>query len=315
MSCTEVLNVFSARHIPSPVVPVDIAMRICLSHSPPVHSFLSFREFRGGSVPRLKPLRPCLNPKSEPGLGGQRWDTRRSRSPGQKRVIFADAKGLSLTAVRVFSEFEDDLSDLQFELSDLAGCTPGVSSIKEEMLVFDGPQPSADYLGFQTRLQRASVCLENCSVHHRSLSGTVKVKNIGFEKTVAIRITFDTWKSFRDVSCTYLRSRYCPGDLDTFSFHIGLPDDLPLHERVEFCVRYQCGQHSYWDNHEGKNYRIVASGYQSPQASKEVPVRCPSPSPSQAQQLEFEQFGSPRAASVLFSQWQSWGRFDHAGFW
>ncbi|XP_072342020.1 protein phosphatase 1 regulatory subunit 3C-B-like isoform X2 [Scyliorhinus torazame] len=289
-------------------MPVDIAMRLCLSHSPPIHSFLSCPEFRAVNISRLQPLRPCLNPRSgevclagRPGFGS---------GAAKKKVVFADAKGFSLTAVHLFSEPEDDLSDLQFELSELAGCVPQVAN--DEKFALDFPPPSADYLDFRSRLRENSVCLESCLVQGTSISGTVKVKNLGYEKKVAVRITFDSWKSSRDVGCAYLNNTYGCADADTFSFELDVPANLRPLEQIEFCLSFQCGQHTFWDNNSKQNYRIKRIGGISgggTDHSSLFNMR------EKSQEGDLEQFGSPRSVNVIFSQWQSWGRFDNDGYW
>lgn len=35
--------------------------------------------------------------------------------------------------------------------------------------------------------------------------GTIKVKNVGFEKEVVVRATFDDWKSQQDIFCNFSR--------------------------------------------------------------------------------------------------------------
>lgn len=48
------------------------------------------------------------------------------RTKMKKSVVFADSQGLALTAVHIFSEFEDDvLSELQFHLSEMEGAKAG----------------------------------------------------------------------------------------------------------------------------------------------------------------------------------------------
>ncbi|XP_038641654.1 protein phosphatase 1 regulatory subunit 3C-B-like isoform X2 [Scyliorhinus canicula] len=296
---------------PAPAMPVDIAMRLCLSHSPPIHSFLSYPEFRAVSVSRLQPLRPCLNPKSgEVCLAGRQRPGFGSGGVKKKKVVFADAKGLSLTAVHLFSDPEDDLSDLQFELSELAGCVPLVAA--DEKFALDFPPPSADYLDFRSRLLKNSVCLESCLVQGTSISGTVKVKNLGYEKKVAVRITFDSWKSFRDVECSYLNNTYGCADTDTFSFELDVPADLRPLEQIEFCVSFQCGQHTFWDNNSEQNYRIKCIGGKSGGGADHSSLFNMG---EKSQEGDVEQFGSPRSINVIFSQWQSWGRFDNDGYW
>ncbi|XP_078095467.1 protein phosphatase 1 regulatory subunit 3C-B-like isoform X2 [Mustelus asterias] len=300
---------------PPAAMPVDIAMRLCLSHSPPIRSFLSYPELRAVNVSRLQPLRPCLNPRSHHLRPSSKPRVECGANGGgvkKKKVVFADAKGFSLTAVRVFSEFEEDLLDLQFELSDLADCAS--QSAHAAKFTLDFPQPSADYLNFRSRLHKNSVCLESCLVQEASISGTVKVKNLGYEKKVAVRITFNGWKSHRDVECAYSNQVYgCP-DTDTFSFRTDLPKGPRPRDGIELCVSFQCGPLTFWDNNGEANYRISCgksgSGAESPSDDSS-----PYHFRGKAQDGELEQFGSPRSVNVIFSQWQSWGRFDNGGHW
>ncbi|XP_067879535.1 protein phosphatase 1 regulatory subunit 3C-like isoform X2 [Heterodontus francisci] len=294
-------------------MPVDIALTLCLSHSPPIHSFLNYQEFRGVNRCRLKPLRPCLHQKRNVCVATEAQEACDGSNTEKKKVVFADAKGFSLTAVRVFSEFEEDLSELQFELSDLADCVP--QPVNKKKLSLDFPQPAADYLNFRSRLQKNFVCLESCTIQETSISGTVKVKNLGYEKKVKVRTTFDSWKSFQDVECAYLNDLYACRDTDTFSFQVDLPKDLQSCEKIEFCVSFECGQHTYWDNNSEENYRITCMGWQSSGEKVFFQEDSSHHIGEKTQEVDFEQFGSPRSVNVIFSQWQSWGRFDSAGYW
>ena len=88
--------------------------------------------------------------------------------------------------------------------------------------------------------------------------GTVKVKNISFEKEVIVRVTWDDWKSQQDIFCTYNKA-YGPATcahviFDTFSFKITLP---PSSKRLEFCICFRTDQQEYWDNNKGHNYTIT----------------------------------------------------------
>lgn len=235
-------------------------------------------------------------------------DWKRSHNRAKKRVVFADSKGLSLTAIHVFSDLpEEPAWDLQFDLLDLNDLSSGLKLHEEKNLILDFPQPSADYLSFRNHFQKNSVCLENCALQERTVTGTVKVKNVSFEKKVQIRITFDTWKSYTDVDCVYMKNVYGGSDSDTFSFAIDLPSVIPTEEKIEFCVSYHANGQVFWDNNEGQNYRIVHAqwkpdGVQTQMASQDCAFHT---------ELESTIFGSPRLASGLFPEWQSWGRMEN----
>ncbi|XP_003223828.1 protein phosphatase 1 regulatory subunit 3C [Anolis carolinensis] len=309
------IQVLDPRPLSSSIMPVDVAMRICLARSPPVKSFLNPLDGyqRRNFVDRFKPLRPCLHVKHETAESPAS-DWQRSAGRAKKRVVFADSKGLSLTAIHVFSEFQENPSwDLQFDLLDLEDITASLKLHEEKNLILGFTQPSADYLDFRNRLQKNFVCLENCTLQERAISGTVKVKNVSFEKKVRIRITYDSWKTYSDIDCVYMKNVYGDSDNDTFSFAVDLPPAIPTIKKIEFCVSYQSGEHIYWDNNDRQNYKVVhaewkSDGVQAPASPRKDTVTL---KPSRkVQETGCQQLGSPRIANGLFSEWQSWGRVE-----
>lgn len=126
LSLFRVLHVLSPRG-PSPIVPVDMAMRICLASSPPLRSFHSNYDSR---LKHSEPLRPCLSNvamstttsvSTSAEHGGLAWLKRK------KSVVFADSRGLALTAVHVFNEAEDNLlTELPFHLTEVEGARAGL---------------------------------------------------------------------------------------------------------------------------------------------------------------------------------------------
>uniref|UniRef100_A0A3Q2QJ46 Protein phosphatase 1 regulatory subunit n=1 Tax=Fundulus heteroclitus TaxID=8078 RepID=A0A3Q2QJ46_FUNHE len=248
---------------------------------PSQHRLPSAGRSRGQQL--YKPLRPCLSSQ------------RRAKKPVKKSVVFADAKGLSLTAIHVFSKFDDE---------------PPVRS-----LALDFKQPSADYLDFRNRLIQNCVSLENCSLQERSLTGTIKVRNVGYEKSVQVRVTYDSWASFTDVDCSFLNNVYGCQDTDTFAFELELPAHTPPQNRIEFCICFKVQGQTYWDNNDGKNYPLKHVGWSREEAHRAPAPRVkPSehkPGSGKLQELEFDQFGSPRMSSGLFPGWQSWGQIEN----
>lgn len=344
MNCTRVLHILSPRPgAPSPIMPVDMAMRICLASSPPLRSFLSNYDNRC-KLTGCEPLRPCLtsghcsdvfcnnvatattassSARGEVG-GSTAWLRGKKK---KKNVVFADSQGLALTAVHIFNEAEDDpLTELQFHLTEIEGATAGLHlGVRKDAqdcgpgLVLDFTQPAADYLDLRNRLKAQQVCLETCSVQERLLSGSIQVRNLCFDKSVSVRITFDSWRSFQDVPCLHLNNVYgCP-DTDTFSFSVLVPDVLEPSSRVEFCIQYQTRDHTFWDNNHGNNYRLA-----DPNGS---PTRQITESTAgleiqrdrggeKREHMEFDPFGSPRTSTGIFPEWQSWGHVEtSAPYW
>ncbi|XP_063077600.1 protein phosphatase 1 regulatory subunit 3C-B isoform X2 [Engraulis encrasicolus] len=318
--------------MPSPIMPVDVAMRICLAQSPPVCSFLGSYEAQRNLVNQYKskPLRPCISSKPDIQSNASHTTTTTAtvsstptkttvgfKSPSvkhKKRVVFADSKGMSLTAIHVFKEFDEDpLADLQFELADLENAIVGMRVEKERSLTLDFAQPAADYLDFRNRLKKNMVSLENCVLQDKALSGTIKVSNVSFEKSVALRITFDSWKSHTDVPCVYMNNVYGCLDIDTFSFAVDLPAVIAPGQSVEFCICYKTQIGEYWDNNDGKNYKLVQSEREQPdQHTCTIPKPPVQDFKSQCKkpEMEFDQFGSPRTSSGFFPEWQSWGHIE-----
>lgn len=253
----------------------EIAVRLCLNQRKQLCPHVW--------VPILKPQRPCIRPplsdqlpfdilsqayltQPVPFLLDDLDDDKVLLPIKNKRVVFADSYGLSLTAVRVFSD-EEEQSDLDLlpSLQDLGSmtedgysctvstCCPGTQ------LKLGFPQPSADFQAFRAKLAKSMVTLENCSVNEQALQGTVRVRNISFQKDVRVHITFDSWQSYRDVPCTYLQKRFGGPQTDIFEFDIALPKVLDAKKNIEFCLFYLPGGHSepFWDNNNGENYNIT----------------------------------------------------------
>ncbi|KAG7281314.1 hypothetical protein CRUP_030997 [Coryphaenoides rupestris] len=257
-------------------------------------------------VPILKPRRPCIRTPAPhhqlpPDLlcqecvdplmsfllddileddDGEYYNT--AVAVKNKRVVFADAKGLSLTDVRVFSENQDSERSSHHHLLRLAPSPslqlPGASAtpVQSEQdcysctvstccpgtrLELGFPQPSADFQAFRDKLARSMVVLESCAVLTEPghvLWGTAHVKNISFHKDVRVRVTFDSWQSYRDVHCAYVQARYGGPQTDIFEFSVPVPKVLDAKRKIEFCLSYLPDGHSqpFWDNNDGHNYGV-----------------------------------------------------------
>ncbi|XP_046843493.1 protein phosphatase 1 regulatory subunit 3B-like [Xenia sp. Carnegie-2017] len=163
-----------------------------------------------------------------------------------KNVHFADVCGLSLVSVHQISM--DDLTIL-----------PSNSSLKNEVtqeLVLTFPQPSA-LDNFLERLNRLNISLENVLVSNCAIMGTVKVKNLAFEKHVFVRCTFDQWRTYEDHMGSYVPLSH-DGNFDRFSFAIAVPLTMKKGDLMEFAICYRTVSPltEWWDNNDGKNYVI-----------------------------------------------------------
>lgn len=254
MSCTKTFG-FSSYSLPNRVMPADLAMYALISMpaircSPP-----------SGSSPELQRAR--LSPPSPASSlsSSSSASSLSSYSPStgmlrkRKRVVFADAIGLPLTSVRIFTADPSELEteDAPQPEEQLKPRAPIQS--KRLRLKFGFPQPLVDSL----RIKETLVQLESCSLSERGLSGTVRVCNVKLDKTVFIRITFDSWRSHKDIACTYVREPNATSETDLFSFNVSLPSDLDPKERLEFLVVFRPGNSKlhFVDNNKGKNYHIL----------------------------------------------------------
>lgn len=283
-------------------MPVKLAMPVYLPND-------DFQNRMSGNC--KMPLRPCLHRRTVTQFSfhsslQQAECLEQKRSKVKKHVSFADHKGLTLAVVKIFSEFDDPI-DIPISIQQLFASTLYVSD-EDDKLMLDFKQPSVDYLQFRQRLERDSVCLEHCLLKDRAIAGTIKVKNLSYQKTVKVRITFDTWKSHADVECQYVNDTYLGSEWDTFSFEVKLPTRVELHERMEFAVLYVVNGNTYWDSNQGQNYKITHSILKRPSVS----------SPSIGQQYSdwddyFDRFGSPRCSNGIFPEWSSYAGYEELG--
>lgn len=283
-------------------MPVDLAMPLLMSNG----GYHSKR--RPGHI---KPLQPCLHP--DDGQTASRHCKQQSQldqvstlKVKKKQVSFADHRGMALTRVKVFSEFEDPI-DIPLNIQELLHSALSLS--EKDTLVLDFAQPSSDYLHFRQRLESNYVCLEHCTLKERALAGTVKVKNLAFEKSVKLRVTYDTWKSHIDVPCQYMKDTYCSEDRDTFTFEVNLPSNLRLHERIEFAIVYEVDGIQHWDSNEGQNYRIIPSSLKKDQKKPHSPTQ----NGTSDWGIHFDRYGSPRCSHGIFPDWPGYASYEEVG--
>jgi protein phosphatase 1 regulatory subunit 3A/B/C/D/E len=132
-------------------------------------------------------------------------------------------------------------------------------------------QPASSYVDFRKRLDTDNVSLENVIIRSpdKRIVGTVKVRNLSYDKAVFIRCTHDRWAGHEDTQCTYVQnnamvnaaangSSSATGSspnvaaiYDTFSFQLPLPVNTAS---MEFAVCYKSAEFECWDNNDGLNY-------------------------------------------------------------
>lgn len=206
-------------------------------------------------IPRVRRCSSLKTGKTPPG------------TPGRKKIVrFADVLGLDLADVRTFMDeipkiptsAYDDLSDadISLSLSDTSLCSntspmdlhhPKPTRLL--MPLFQQPGGESDFLD---KVRERQVCLENAVVCSDYIQGTVRVRNLDFNKSVHIRYTMDSWKSYADLQASYVNNS-CDGFSDKFSFTLYV-HTLAAGQKLQFAVRYHCKGCQYWDNNNGMDY-------------------------------------------------------------
>jgi protein phosphatase 1 regulatory subunit 3A/B/C/D/E len=172
-----------------------------------------------------------------------------------KSVTFADSKGLALTSTFFF--IKENLSPPVTRRTSIG------TRLKDNKQRNDPEQP-AQLLNFTSnisyeelfvKVNNTNVCLEKIVCYTFGIYGRICVKNMAYEKCVAVRYSFDAWQS-----CQEEIARYIPGastdNVDSFFFHMQ-PPKTNTDRKMEFAIRYRvCGK-DYWDNNFGDNYRLV----------------------------------------------------------
>eukprot|EP01135_Chromosphaera_perkinsii_P002323 Nk52_evm109s221 gene=Nk52_evmTU109s221 len=97
---------------------------------------------------------------------------------------------------------------------------------------------------------------EDLCYYHPMFKGIVAVKNLEFNKSVEIRYTTDSWRTFKKST-----GRFCGsfGGFDNFSFILDVSCQVSKANTLEFCIDYcALGKH-FWDNNGGQNFCVDIS--------------------------------------------------------
>lgn len=179
-------------------------------------------------------------------------------------MSFADAKGLALTAVRLFipeatspQPFNTSLPLMVMrKFQNKQDVIPAAKKQPYKLrLAFT--QPSLDFKVFVSRQKDVGLQLESCSVTECCLNGRVRVSQLGLDQTVHVRMSFDSWRSHHDIPCTFMRrQRLGAMDTDIYAFELSLPMNLdPIHG-IQFGISSRTHEGALWDDNRGQNYRI-----------------------------------------------------------
>lgn len=229
------------------------------------------RSFRpAGCDPQLRPIIQRRtrslpsSPERRAKAAGASGSACRPGCDRKHRVRFADALGLELAQVKVFNAVDDPsvplhvLSRLAIN-SDLC-CSSQDLEFTLQCLVPDFPPP-VESPGFSGRLAQQLVCLERVTCSDLGISGTVRVRNVAFEKQVAVRYTFSGWRSAHEAVARW-RGSGAEGTEDVFAFGFPVPPFLlELGSRVLFALRYRVAGAEYWDNNHGQDYSLTCRSH------------------------------------------------------
>ncbi|KAA3675970.1 uncharacterized protein DEA37_0004062 [Paragonimus westermani] len=184
---------------------------------------------------------------------------------------------------------QSSLFSVSFEVAKPTLPKHTMNETTQTLWVLRFPQPAAQYYEFRQRIENGSVSLENISVIQPDetsttqlpqLSGTIKVRNLAFEKQVWIRLTTDNWHSYTDHVALYSHKMsggliHSASRFDTFTFQLTVVPQLENTQQsdsIEFAIRYMvgpCGAYGqYWDNNNGKNYIIERKQINNPWPAK-----------------------------------------------
>ena len=115
------------------------------------------------------------------------------------------------------------------------------------------------------------------------VEGTILVRNITYQKTVMDRYTLDDWETVNDASAWYHLA--VPNGWDRFKFSVTLSGSQHGWENTVmwFVGRYSgAGQGQgveWWDNNDGKNYRVGFKKVEEKVYKRGVAVSAPSKLP------------------------------------
>lgn len=178
-------------------------------------------------------------------------------TPGRKKIVrFADVLGLDLADVRTFLDEVPKIPKSAYEDLDvtLTSQSLHMGPPLEKVLVPLFQQPGC-LPGFFDRLRDMQVCLESAAVTDPislTITGCVRVRNLDFHKSVHIRYSMDNWRSYSDLTASYVENS-CDGFSDKFSF-ILFGNSMQIGQRVEMAIRFQAKGEQFWDSNYGTNY-------------------------------------------------------------
>ena len=117
------------------------------------------------------------------------------------------------------------------------------------------------------------VVVENIELAGTTIEGIVRVRNLAFEKWIAVRFTLDKWQTISEVTAHY-KDSLSDGTFDRFMFAIKLADVLSRAEEktLYLAIRYSVAGREIWDNNNGRNYQVRIVRENAPKVNAEAVV-------------------------------------------
>uniref|UniRef100_A0A182LZC1 CBM21 domain-containing protein n=1 Tax=Anopheles culicifacies TaxID=139723 RepID=A0A182LZC1_9DIPT len=183
-------------------------------------------------------------------------------TPGRKKIVrFADVLGLDLTDVRTFMDEVPKVPQSAYEdltivpvveqpMPEIISLGPKADRVLVPLFQQPGALPC-----FLDRVREKQVNLENAAVTDPitlTITGTVRVRNLDFHKSVYVRYTLDNWRSYADLQAVYAENS-CDGFSDKFSFTLH-GNSVQVGQRIEMAIRFHCRGEQFWDNNYDTNY-------------------------------------------------------------
>ena len=185
-------------------------------------------------------------------------------TPRCKKVVrFADAMGLDLESVRHILNLESPPKISVSVMGDLQVNKIETQISGNKYIVEEFSQPGG-WSNFKERVISQKVLLENAVAVSGSITGVIRVSNIGFHKVVRVRFTTDDWTSWTDRMASYVLNSN-DGPTDRFSFTVVTQPDFVPGCKLEFAISFSCDGVEYWDNNYCQNYvfKCMAKTFQT----------------------------------------------------
>ncbi|XP_061687852.1 protein phosphatase 1, regulatory subunit 3Db isoform X2 [Syngnathoides biaculeatus] len=188
----------------------------------------------------------------------------RKRVLRYQQVRFVDSLGLDLEEVKLFKDKEQPLipQHVMFRLRMSSERAFGKSlelSLPHFKPCF--PENMAAQADFLTRLRTQTVCLEQVVCSELGIAGTIQVLNLDYEKKVTVHYSFTNWRTSTDTSASWVSS-VSQGEYDVFRFRLPVPPFiLQPGALLEFAICYHVKGSNYWDNNNGRNYKLTCHSY------------------------------------------------------